>query len=98
MSLMDLNTMSPLAILTQYLSERRGACSFLTRDEMGLLTHWLRLSGGNVDELILIIEDVFESKKNKTKRRPDNQNRRVSIKSLDRIVQTKLQEKLSLKS
>lgn len=94
MSLVDLNSMSPLALLSQYVTETCGSTHFLTRDEVNVLEGWLRQSSGQCEEVILILEEVLPRKLEALR---DQTGKRVSMKSLNKLVVGRLEQRRALK-
>jgi len=98
MSFMDLNVMTPLAILAQYVAEVKKSV-FLTRDELELLNQWLQLSHGDVDSVILILEDTLDRRKRYVKNGTDEMSGKLpSIKALNKTMVSKLSENRNLRS
>lgn len=94
MSLVDLDQLSPIAIVSQYITETRGKSSFLTRDDITLVEQWLYLSNGSPEPLLLILEEQL-IKDGKSKKFENKSPR--SVKSLDKIVRSKIKASLSLR-
>ena len=95
MSFVDLNQLSPLALVSQYILEARGSGHFVTREESSILSHWIELSAGSADDLILLLEDIFAKRTNAA-----NQGAgisKISLRSLNRIVVKRLMNKALLK-
>lgn len=92
MSIMDLDSLSPVALVTQFIVEKRGKGHFVTRDEMTLIQGWLEHAQGNPDDVILVLEEILE-KKIKQK---DDRQKIISLLSIQKSVLKRLQEKSAL--
>jgi hypothetical protein len=93
MSLVDIDQLSPLALVSQYIAEVRGKASFLTRDEVGLVEKWLELAKGKPEPIILILEAEFSQKQSMRGQKKSSQ---PSMKRLDRLMSNKLRDQIFL--
>ena len=89
MSLIDIAQLSPLALVSQYLSETAGKASFLTRDEISIIERWIVLAKGRTEEIILVLEAEYSRRRNA---QATSARRPPSLKALDKLISSKFRE------
>jgi hypothetical protein len=95
MSLLDIDSLSPLALVSQYYVEKRGTGHFLSREEISIIEHWILLADGNPNEVIVLLEEVLQKKLDKNRALGFKS---FSAKSVDKKITKKLSEKQLLKN
>lgn len=93
MSLIDIEQLSPLALVTQYILETRGKGHFVTRDEAGLIQSWLNLANNEPEAVIVALEDILPKKVAKA---AASNKKAVSLTGLNRSVIKRLSERNAL--
>jgi hypothetical protein len=92
MSIIDINQMSPLELVTQYVVETLGSGHCLSRDDVSRVEMWLQ-SSANPDELLLLLEDILPEKVAKAQML----GRKITSLSLvNKTVQKRLKERALL--
>ena len=90
MSIVDLDTLSPKALVAQFVIECRGQGTFLQYDDYQIIDEWVGIAP-DIDHLLLVLSDILPSyfssqRSGATKAR--------SLKAARKKVLTKLQESL----
>lgn len=93
MSLLDVDRLSPLDLVTQYILEIRGRGHFVTREESTLIQSWLELAGNRPEDLILILEEILPERLDKAKAA---NKKNVTMAGINRSVRKKLEDRRSL--
>lgn len=90
MSIIDLDNLSPKALVAQYVIECRGQGTFLQYDDYQIIDEWVGLAP-DVDHLLLVLSDILPTYFS-AKRSGASKSR--SLKAARKKVVTKLQESL----
>ena len=90
MSIVDLDNLSPKALVAQFVIECRGQGTFLQYDDYQIIDEWVGIAP-DIDHLLLVLSDILPSyflsqRSGTTKAR--------SLKAARKKVLTKLQESL----
>ena len=94
MSFVDVDRLTPLALVSQYVVEARGSGHFLTREEVSLLSAWLDLCSGSAESLILVLEDILPERLEKLRH---DGKKKFSLMSLRRSLSKRLAENVLVK-
>jgi hypothetical protein len=92
MSIVDLNSMTPTGLVSQYIVELLGAGHCLSRDDVSRVDQWLTLSG-SLDELLLVLEDILPDRVEKAR----SSGRKItSLSLINKMVQKRLCDRRAL--
>ncbi len=92
MSIVDLDSMTPAGLVSQYIVELLGAGHCLSRDDMARVDYWLSLSA-SVDELLLVLDDVLPQRIDKAR----NSGRKItSLAWVHKTIQKRLSARRAL--
>lgn len=93
MSFMDVDQLSPLDLITQYVLEVRGRGHFVTREESSVIQSWLDLAGNQPEIVILVLAEIFPDRLAKALAA---KRKNVTMAGINRSVRKKLEERKAL--
>lgn len=95
MSLMDIDKLSPIGFVSQYIAEIKGSGHFLAREEVSIIEKWLELSRGCADDIVVVLDEILPKKLETAKAKG---RKTFSIKSIDRLMSKHLKDRQLLKA
>lgn len=90
MSLLDVDQLSPLDLVTQYILEVRGRGHFVTREESSLIQTWLEIAGNQPEILILVLEGILPDRLVKARAA---KQKNVTMAGINRSVRKQLEDR-----
>ena len=93
MSFVDIDNLSPLDLVTQYVLEVRGRGHFITREESSLIQSWLDIAGNQPEIVILALEGILPERLAKAR---EANKKNVSMAGINKSVRKKLEDHKSL--
>ena len=93
MSFMDVDQLSSLDLVTQYILEVRGRGHFVTREESSVIQSWLDLAENKAEVVILVLEEIFPDRLAKALA---TNRKNVTMAGINRSVRKKLEDRKAL--
>lgn len=93
MSFMDVDQLSSLDLVTQYIMEVRGRGHFVTREETSVIQSWLDLAENKAEVVILVLEEIFPDRLAKALA---TNRKNVTMSGINRSVRKKLEDRKAL--
>lgn len=93
MSFLDIDNLSPLDLVTQYILEVRGRGHFVTREESTLIQAWLEIAGNQPEIVILALESILPERLIKAR---EANKKNVTMIGINKSVRKKLEDQKSL--
>ncbi len=93
MSFMDVDQLSSLDLVTQYIMEVRGRGHFVTREETSVIQSWLDLAENKAEVVILVLEEIFPDRLAKALAA---NRKNVTMAGINRSVRKKLEDRKAL--
>lgn len=92
MSIIDVNEISDVGLVAQYVVELFGHGHFLSREDYSKIQNWLKLAN-STDDLLLVLDDVLNKKIEKSR----GAGKKVfSLSSIQKTVERRIMDQRSL--